>query len=59
MHCHLILLIVISLLLASWFIKFRLYLRTWIAHFYSRPSIAKRKRKNKNCPLLLEILNEQ
>jgi hypothetical protein len=50
MHRHLVLMIVVSLLLASWFIRFRHYLRTWIAHFRSQSSIAKHKRKNKSRP---------
>ena len=45
MNRHLLLLIAVSLLLLSWFINFRHYLRTWIAQFRSKPSIAKRKRK--------------
>jgi hypothetical protein len=50
MHRHLTLFMAVSLLLVSRFIKFRLYLRTWIAHLRSQPSIAKCKRKNKSRP---------
>lgn len=47
MHRHLVLLIAISPLLVSWFIKYYDYPRMWIAHFRSQPSVAYRKRENK------------
>ena len=53
MNRHLLLLIAVFLLLISWSINFRHYLRTWSAQFRSKPSIAKRKRKNKNRPMSL------
>ena len=52
MNRHLLLLIAISLLLVSWFINCYGYLRTWFAHLRTKPSVAKRRRKNKSrlCP---------
>ena len=50
MRRHLVLFIVVFFLLVYWFIKYYDYLRVWITHFFSQPSIAKRKRKNKSRP---------
>jgi len=50
MNRHLLLLIAVLFLLLSWLINFRHYLLTWIAHHRSKPSVAKRKRKNKSRP---------
>ncbi len=50
MNRQLLLLIAFCLLILSWFINLRHYLRTWIAQFRSHPSIAKGKHKNKSRP---------
>ena len=52
MNRHLLLFIAFLLLLLSWFIRFRHFLRTWIAHHRTKPSVAKRKRKDKSLPHL-------
>jgi len=48
MNRQLLLFIAFFLLLLSWFIRFRYFLRTWFAHLRTKPSIAKRERKNKS-----------
>jgi IS1 family transposase len=50
MNRHLLLLIAFCLLVLSWFISLRHYLRIWITRFRSQPSVAKHKRKNKSRP---------
>ena len=45
MHRYLVLLIAVSLLLASC-----QYVRLWFTHFRSQPSVADRKHKNKSRP---------
>lgn len=49
MNCHLLLFIAVIFLSLSWFNNLRHYLRIWIAQFRSQPSIAKHRRKNKDC----------
>ncbi len=50
MNRHLLLFIAVFFLLLSWFNNFRHLLRTWIAQFRSKPSVAKRRRRNKSLP---------
>jgi len=55
MNHQLLLFIAFFLLPISWFTNFRHYLRRWIVHRRSQPSIAKRKRKNKSRPFPLPV----
>ena len=52
MNRHLLLYIAAFFLLVSCFNTLRHYLCTWIAHLRTKPSLAKRKRKDKNLPHL-------
>jgi hypothetical protein len=56
MNRHLLLLIAVSLLLVSWLTNFLHFLRTWIAHLRTKPSVAKRRRRNKSLPCPQSIL---
>ena len=52
MNRHLLLFVAIFVLLLSWLNTLRHYLGTWIARHRSKPSVAKRKRKDKSLPHL-------
>ena len=50
MNRQLLLLIAVFLLVLSWFINCYGYLRTRFAHLRTKPSVAKRRRKNNSRP---------
>jgi hypothetical protein len=52
MNRHLLLYIAAFFLLVSWFNTLRHYLCAWIAHLRTKPSVAKRKGKDKSLPHL-------
>ena len=52
MNRQLLLLIAFSILILSCLIKFRHFLRTWFAHLRTKPSVAKRRSRNKSLPYL-------
>ena len=52
MNRYLLLFLAVFLLMLSWFIRFRHYLRVWIAQFRSQSSVTKRRRKSKSLPCL-------
>ena len=58
MHGHLAPLIAIFLILISWLIEYRRFLRTRFAHLITKSNIAKRKRRNKSLPYPLSTLHK-